>query len=126
MPEGPVKKRKTSHGAAAAVVKRSSVKPEIVKIEKKSKKVVPLVEEESESESGEGEEEQDEESGEGEDGKSEDEGEDEVVTEKKGKKKEILETEDVPAPAAEAASEEPAIVKSFKELVRNPPNLSSQ
>lgn len=98
MPEGPVKKRKTSHGAAVASKSRVKTIPEIANLSKKSKKVVPVpVVGEFESE-----EEKEEE------GDEEEEEEEEAVV--------VGEKTEASKNAPESAAVEP-VVKTFKELV---------
>lgn len=95
MLEGPVKKRKTSHGAAMASKSNIKTIPGIAKLSKKSKKEVPVQSEEEEEEAGEG-----------------DEGEEK-------EKEEVLvvgDTTEVSESVPESAAMEP-VVKSFKELV---------
>lgn len=123
MPEGPAKKRKTSHGAAAVATRKSHVTiPETTKLSKKSKKskksmkevLVPVVEE---SQSEEDEDDKEEEEG---DGKAEEEAEEEEEEDEEGVKAvvvgEKMETPEIKT-APEPAAVELAVVKSFKELV---------
>lgn len=105
MPEGPVKKRKTSHGAAVASKSRVKIIPEIANLSKKSKKskkVVPVpVVGELESE------EEKEEEGDKKEEKEEEEEEEAVLV---GEKTEASKN------APESAAVE-LVVKTFKELV---------
>lgn len=104
MPEGPVKKRKTSHGAAVASKSRVKIIPEIANLSKKSKKSkkvvpVPVV--------GEPESEEKEEEGDKKEEEEEEEEEEAVV---------VGEKTEAPKNAPESAAVE-LVVKTFKELV---------
>lgn len=91
MLEGPVKKRKTSHGAATVSKSHMKTIPGIAKLSKKSKKEVPVQSEEEEENKGDEEKE-----------------EEEVIV--------VGDMAEVSENAPESTAVEP-VVKSFKELV---------